>query len=1016
MNKSRYIDWIIHSFKLPFSFVLILIPFFFFAQSNDKKIFDHFGPQEGFHFGQVLCIEKTKNGYLWLGTSTGLIRFDGHNFFPITDPLNIKNSFPGTYIKTMVKDQNDRLWINADADLFIFDTKTHTYTVPTFSDGNQPSCNPKFYYDRSNKKIWVLTNYKLYGSEKNDVLCHETIGNLPPSRLYSMQMTQDGTLWIVSSLGLIEYNPKINTAYVHKEERIKSKNVLLSDLISSYLEGDSVIWMGGWVYGLTKFNIRTKKQENFIWQDKNQNGVIAINVSPLKEESSFLWLATTSGIMTFDRDKNIFHSYHSTDLNDNQSISGSGHSFFLSNMDGLWIGTDNGLHLYNAQKQSIKTYQLNIPTNYQYNWLSHLCFDHSQGKDSIVYLSILYGDIIKYDLCNQTVYSPPKSIAKMFSSESGISMMDIDQKNRLWICTDKYGLIKYDLGNNTTQHIHLEQNNKSENQIHHITENNSHLWFASRNKVFKYNNLSQKLIHIEDVYSYLIKYLPDSYISNISLNPDNELWMILKSNNNKVDKILIYNTIKVGEAAISTLHLPEFEWMKDLNSISPWSKKEMIITSFQGITFIDYDKIISSRYINTNLNQPIGFLRFIAPQDNNICWFSHTTGVYMYNKKENVFTTFNSSNSLIGKKANPYIFFSKYSQTLYVEQNNSFNTIHLTKRNKMIEDTVVLTTLKINSKIFELQDLKSSELTLSHTQNDIELNFTNFNFCNPKENIFQYKLHSEDEKWNTLENNRLNLVGIGYGKYPIQVRSINSIGIVSAKNFELTITVKPPFWKTGWFNILVLLFITVCIYLIFKYREKEKRKIENIRYSIARDLHDDMGSHLSQVKMLSEIESLKTGSEKNIIITDKLSYIMQNMSEIVWSINPRYDHFMDIVLRIQEFAIQSLEPLDIILDFDVEEHHKKLNPEARRHYYLIFKEAINNILKYSKAKKVTFSIKKSGKNIITSIADDGIGFDPSLIIRGNGLKNMTDRATKLGGILDIVTGEQGTSISLTIQN
>jgi len=214
----------------------------------------------------------------------------------------------------------------------------------------------------------------------------------------------------------------------------------------------------------------------------------------------------------------------------------------------------------------------------------------------------------------------------------------------------------------------------------------------------------------------------------------------------------------------------------------------------------------------------------------------------------------------------------------------------------------------------------------------------------------------------------------------------------------------------------VLLFITVCIYLIFKYRENEKRKIENIRYSIARDLHDDMGSHLSQVKMLSEIESLKTGSEKNMIITDKLSFIMQNMSEIVWSINPRYDHFMDIVLRIQEFAIQSLEPLDIILDFDVEEHHKKLNPEARRHYYLIFKEAVNNILKYSKAKKVTFSIKKSGKNIITSIADDGIGFDPSLIIRGNGLKNMNDRATKLGGILDIVTGEQGTSISLTIQN
>ena len=92
-----------------------------------------------------------------------------------------------------------------------------------------------------------------------------------------------------------------------------------------------------------------------------------------------------------------------------------------------------------------------------------------------------------------------------------------------------------------------------------------------------------------------------------------------------------------------------------------------------------------------------------------------------------------------------------------------------------------------------------------------------------------------------------------------------------------------------------------------------------------------------------------------------------------------------------------------------------MSPEDRRHYYLILKEAINNTAKYSKAKNVSLSLEIKPKHFITSIMDDGIGFDPLLISKGNGLKNMEARANLLGGELKINTSQHGTTIDLLIK-
>lgn len=114
------------------------------------------------------------------------------------------------------------------------------------------------------------------------------------------------------------------------------------------------------------------------------------------------------------------------------------------------------------------------------------------------------------------------------------------------------------------------------------------------------------------------------------------------------------------------------------------------------------------------------------------------------------------------------------------------------------------------------------------------------------------------------------------------------------------------------------------------------------------------------------------------------------MSEIVWNINPKYNKLSDVIIRIQEFAIETLEPININLNFKLEKTSDNFNLEflEKRHIYLIFKEAVINIAKYSKAENVVFSVKKENKLTNIKIEDDGNGFDLIFTKRGNGLSNM----------------------------
>jgi len=217
----------------------------------------------------------------------------------------------------------------------------------------------------------------------------------------------------------------------------------------------------------------------------------------------------------------------------------------------------------------------------------------------------------------------------------------------------------------------------------------------------------------------------------------------------------------------------------------------------------------------------------------------------------------------------------------------------------------------------------------------------------------------------------------------------------------------------------LVLFAVLSFFAYSNYRQRQILKLQTLRNKIASDLHDDVGSTLSSISMFSQMAQQQSKETIPLLETigDHSRKMLEAMADIVWTINPENDQFEQIILRMRNFAYDLLGTKKIEFEFDADEDvaDLKLSMEVRKNIYLIFKEATNNMVKYSGADKALFSIKDK-KNILTMlIRDNGKGFDTSQVTDGNGLRNMRNRAEEMGAQLTIDSGfGKGTTIELSI--
>jgi two-component system sensor histidine kinase UhpB len=225
--------------------------------------------------------------------------------------------------------------------------------------------------------------------------------------------------------------------------------------------------------------------------------------------------------------------------------------------------------------------------------------------------------------------------------------------------------------------------------------------------------------------------------------------------------------------------------------------------------------------------------------------------------------------------------------------------------------------------------------------------------------------------------------------------------------------------------IALVLVLIIGLLLMNRYqvvlRSKRLAEIERMRNAIARDLHDDIGSTLSSINILSQLaireENSHHASKHFAKIAEQSSRMMESMSDIVWSISPGNDSLDQVVIKMKEFAAEILEPKNITYRFKGEDSVMGtiLSIDKRKNLFLIFKEAVNNAAKYSGATDLEIKFVRQGNTLSLSVSDNGNGFEPETVKAGNGLKNMKERARALSARFDFATSlRKGTRVALEL--
>jgi signal transduction histidine kinase len=405
-------------------------------------------------------------------------------------------------------------------------------------------------------------------------------------------------------------------------------------------------------------------------------------------------------------------------------------------------------------------------------------------------------------------------------------------------------------------------------------------------------------------------------------------------------------------------------------------------------------------------------------------WISLLSGLCRYNITRNLFNTYSQGDGIFYDNFQVNARYRLRSGKMVFGNTHDFVVFTPAKMVSVrTPPDVTITDFKLfNNYLPPDSILKLKQVQLDYTQNSLTIEFAALSFLQKDQIVYFYKLEGIDDEWFRTDRSLLaNYTQLPPGDYVFRVWCENGDGVRSKRVTSLNIHISPPFWKTWWFMLLIALLVVGLIYLAHRLRIRQLLEMEKVRRRIARDLHDDMGSTLSTINILSEMAKKKVTSDTDKTreyidkISDNSTRMMEAMDDIVWSINPMNDSMQKVVARMREFATGVLEAKNIEYQIQVDEqvNELKLDMEARRDLFLLFKEAVNNLAKYSKTGWAEIEIRVAKSLLVMRIADTGIGFDPVENESGNGLSNMRKRAESLRGKLNIHSElNKGTTITL----
>ena len=968
-------------------------------------IVDAWSAEQGLPQSSVISVIQNRDGYLWLGTLNGLVRFDGIHFTSFN-----QHNQPGLNSDRIVhlfEDSRTNLWVGTDAGgvALVANGKIKNFEIGRGGhEGRLVSA-----CEDSTGGVWLYTADSCLGRYQNGKLDVLNL-NFNPSAICRMIATEkSGPLWIGE--GWVQKGRNVSFLFSFRPENFhpptlaidQSTQVQRLDFILASSRGGIWRLMDGRVQ---KWNSTQIEKD---WGPYPWTNATTIVTSACADNDGSLIIGTLGeGVFWYEPDGKCRQISTAQGLSSDFVF-----SLCLDRGGNLWVGTDGGG--LNCIKRKIFSTPAELPP----------LTAQSISEDE-------RGGLWTAFNAHGVSYLLTNSIQDFgVSRNQSAWTVLVDHRQQVWVGTLDEGLFQFQ----TNHFVPVPGAENLGRQIFALFESrNGPLWAGTQNGLACWNGKDWKLFTTRDG-------LSENVIRAIAEDADGNLWVGTEKqglNSFKDGKFIPYQASENG--------LPG-------NDIS------CVYADTNGVLWVGTAGHGLARFKNGNWTRystdnglASDSISYLAEDDAGYLWIGSNMGLMRIQKKSlNDFSdgttnsiscrTFTETDGLPTREctagSQPAAILAHDGKLFFPTTKGLVSVNPAELKPNLQPPLVMIESVKVDGreqKTNALSSAWSQAVTVPPGREQLEIDYTALNFSAPDAVRFKYRLEGRDTAWTDARAERVaNYSDLSPGHYQFHVVAFNEDGMPGETGGVLDITVQPQFWQTNLFRgvIIILVLGMVAAGARFVSTQKLKREKqmhdqqERERARIARDLHDQLGANLTQVALLGEMAE----ADKNLpgeieLHAQQISHTARettrSLDEIVWAVNPSNDTLEGLANYACKYAQEYLALAGIRYRADVPAHlpATEIPPEVRHNVFLAFKESVNNVVKHAHASEAWIRLCLTPENFILEIEDNGRGpgdVNSKAAQMRSGLRNMKKRMADIRGEFSIAPGANGgTIVRLTV--
>jgi signal transduction histidine kinase/ligand-binding sensor domain-containing protein len=982
------------------------------AQQLPPLAVEKYDYNQGLSHESIRCLFRDRQGFIWLGTAFGLNRFDGIGFKKWLHISGDSNSLPGNFVNRVTQDKDGFIWVSTTAGIAKMDPSTGIFASNLTGrnvkeDGYNLDAN--VFFDTEDR-MWTGSLRGVTIMDKQMRLIKHLPIALEPTgaklNRYVYDFLEDGAyIYAATSYGLYCID-KRDFSYrqylLPRGETSRPNDNALQMLCRG--AGD-IIWIGSWYKGLVWFNKATGQlQARMIPAITGGQPVLLGNINAVQwlQNSDDLFLTAPQGLYKVNSSallqNTALTAKRCLPADDGKSAPGfEGTTPLLTDTyNNLWIGA-GGLLKMPLNPPFLQTVDFSAQMKTKYPAVSMA----ATGTPGIFWLQAGPNNIL-YNAGTGSFSKHPLG----YDSHDQRQLIRAGQH---FYMAGKQGLRQYNLRMQLakeydtlhTPALHTQHFNKV------FADSRGNIWLGTYRKgIILFRPAEQRFTPFFhrpgepfDLFGNDVEHFAEDAQGNI--------WVATSVG------LLRY---RYADGAFDVIKPCTGGDCLKAEYIYPATGGQLYFGTRDGLYRFDAPKNQAVRILLSGPEISNSIFRILEDRNGNL-WLGTNNGLLLYNPQTKKTRQFSRKDGLPTDVINNLFMSISDSQYCMGTENA------LTFFNPLKADggkpapPPVLVSVTIDEQPLSL--IQAAPARLRHNQS-IRIDFASLD--NYNDGLFQYRLEGLEQDWQNIgAEHTLRFSNLPAGDYTVHIRTANRYGEWNGEPMTFSFRVKPPFYKTWWFMTIAALLAAAAAYALYRYRMRQVIAMERLRTRIATDLHDDIGATLSSISMYSEALKGQVKEKlphlENILekMGESSRSMVGNMSDIVWAINPDNDDADKMIQRMEDYVKDICAAREFELQFECDEKIRQLNftLDQRRNIYLVFKEAVNNAVKYAAAARLSVLFSLSNKTVVMTVKDDGKGFDTVRPAMGNGLRNMRYRAAEINARLQVESEPgKGTSIRL----